>query len=181
MEQPIIKVGILQNQQHANFTLKGNFLLNGKREVKNEKFSATAKGDKILLLKDKNVIGEYDEIKFTSSGKDEDTFEIENVIIGVEFHWEQTEVESFEGNLIIINRDEKLTLINEIPVEKYLQSVISSEMNAESPIEYLRAHSIISRSWLLAQINFSRTNKNRVHNFIETDEMKIKWYDREDH
>ncbi len=184
MDQPVIKVGILLNQESANFTLHGKFRLNDQktiRQLTDEKLIVTVKGGGICLHKDGSVIAEANQMRFIPLKEDKSKFEIENVIIGIDFHWEQREKEVFQGNLLVINKNGKISLINEIPVEKYLQSVISSEMNAESPYEYLKAHSIISRSWLLAQLDESRNGKVKEHNFIETNKVRIKWYDREDH
>ncbi len=180
MKQPIIKVGILTNQQSAKFFLNGPFVVNEKQKVDNVGFTVTVKGDMICLHQEENIIDEQKEFVFKPKGK-KSNFDIENVVIGIDFHWEQKEKETFEGNLLIINCNGKLSLINEIEVEKYLQSVISSEMNAESPYEYLKAHSIISRSWLLSQLDETKNSKAKHHNFTLTENEIVKWYDREDH
>ncbi len=77
-----------------------------------------------------------------------------------------------------------LTAVNVLPVENYLTSVISSEMNATSSPELLKAHAIISRSWLLAQMDKSNTiisSKQKYQSEIRTDDEFIKWFDKEDH
>jgi len=106
-----------------------------------------------------------------------------NVTIGINFHWERQEDQKFKGALHIIREDEKLTAINVLNLEDYLLSVISSEMSATSSSELLKAHSVISRSWLLAQMKKSQ-NLVTGGNYVtchETPESRIKWYDREDH
>ncbi|MBM4177057.1 MAG: SpoIID/LytB domain-containing protein [Ignavibacteria bacterium] len=180
MKQPIIKVGIISNQHSAKFFLHGSFLMNENQKMNDIGYTVTVKGDLICLHQEENIIDEQKEFIFKPKGK-KSNFDIENVVIGIDFHWEQKEKETFEGNLLIINRDGKLILINEIEVEKYLQSVISSEMNSESPYEYLKAHSIISRSWLLSQLDETKNGESKKHDFIQTEKEIIKWYDREDH
>lgn len=180
MKQPIIKVGILTNQQSAKFFLHGPFIINETQKIESTGFTVTVRGDKICLHQEKKIIDEQKSFIFKPKGK-KSKFEIDNVIIGIDFHWEQKEKETFEGNLLIINRNGKLSMINEIEVEKYLQSVITSEMNSESPYEYLKAHSIISRSWLLSQLDETKNGTAKQHNFTLTENEIIKWYDREDH
>lgn len=114
----------------------------------------------------------------------EASFELNDVTIGIHFHWERKEDQQFKGSLKIIIEDEKLTAINILPLEDYLISVISSEMNATSNLELLKAHAITSRSWLLAQIEKGKKLKDSINLFqsnIETPEELIRWYDREDH
>ena len=82
------------------------------------------------------------------------TFSLFNVTIGNRFHWERTEDQTFQGDLILrLREDGTIAAINEIPLEDYLTSVISSEMSADAPMEFLKAHAILSRSWLLAALD----------------------------
>ena len=108
-------------------------------------------------------------------------FELYNVSIGKDFHWERTEKQSFEGNLIIIVEETMLTAINQVPLESYLTSVISSEMSAKASEELLKAHAVISRSWLLSQLQQKGKNSVKNQGFTENEKEHIKWYDREDH
>ncbi|MCL1936863.1 MAG: SpoIID/LytB domain-containing protein [Candidatus Azobacteroides sp.] len=113
-----------------------------------------------------------------------DSFVIPNVPIGIHFHWERKEDQEFRGELKIIREGNQLTVINKIPIEEYLTSVISSEMSAMSDLEFLKAHAVISRSWLLAQKEKSSQLQQPETNYasvVETDEEYIRWYDREDH
>ena len=112
-------------------------------------------------------------------------FELKGVTIGVNFHWERKEDQRFSGALHLIVENGKLTAVNVLPVEDYLLSVISSEMSATASLELLKAHAVISRSWLLAQIDKNKriTEEHEDYKACEEggeDEM-IKWYDREDH
>jgi SpoIID/LytB domain protein len=113
-----------------------------------------------------------------------DSFIILNVPIGIHFHWERKENQEFRGELKIIREDNQLAVINMIPIEEYLTSVISSEMNAMSDIELLKAHAVVSRSWLLAQKEKASRLQQPETNYVsvvETEEEYIRWYDREDH
>ena len=75
-----------------------------------------------------------------------------------------------------------LAVINEIPLEEYLASVISSEMSGEAPFEFLKAHAITSRSWLAAMLGREERNVDiDPERSIRTDDELICWYDREDH
>jgi SpoIID/LytB domain len=112
----------------------------------------------------------------------ENIFELIDVTIGINFHWERKENQSFKGAFKVIVEDEKLTGINVINIEDYLISVISSEMSATASLELLKAHSVISRSWLLAQIKGAKNVKrNSFIDIQQADKEYIKWYDREDH
>jgi SpoIID/LytB domain protein len=113
---------------------------------------------------------------------DNASFIIRDVPIGIDFHWERKEDQEFKGDLKIIRENGKLTAVNVIPLEDYLESVISSEMAATSSLELLKAHAIISRSWLMAQIEKARdTDREKTPSIVETEDEYIRWYDREDH
>jgi stage II sporulation protein D len=111
-------------------------------------------------------------------------FSLQDVVIGVGFHWEQREEQVFQGSLKLVVSEDGVQVINRIPLESYLESVISSEMRADSHPELLRAHTIISRSWLMAQVekqaNIEQENA-AYHTLHESKEEYIRWYDREDH
>lgn len=165
------------NAPALSFTLNGSFktssdsLASGAQTV-----SVSPDGGRILWLGE-----EYDELLFTPAG-DEASFDLDDVVIGVNFHWERKERQRFGGSLKLIVEDGGVTAVNVIGVEDYLLSVISSEMSATASLELLKAHAVISRSWLLAQINPDKTLKDHS---VETDESVdgeyIKWYDRDDH
>ncbi len=122
----------------------------------------------------------YTDILFIPA-TDNGNFTLADVTIGKNFHWEQKELQTFSGALRIIMEGNQLTAINIVPVEEYLTSVISSEMSATSSIELLKAHAVISRSWLLSQITNKNRKKAAASGMTETEEEIIKWYDREDH
>jgi SpoIID/LytB domain protein len=112
---------------------------------------------------------------------------IHGITIGVDFHWETSESQTFQGSVVLSPQADRLLVINELPLEAYLVSVISSEMSASAPRELLRAHAIVSRSWLLAQMrNRYKQTSDVVHDTdaspdgIPETEM-IRWWDRENH
>ncbi|MFT3738741.1 MAG: SpoIID/LytB domain-containing protein [Breznakibacter sp.] len=111
-------------------------------------------------------------------------FKLCHVVIGVDFHWQRHEDQLFVGQLKLMCDGEKLWAINIVPVEAYLESVISSEMSATSSLELLKAHAVISRSWLLAQIDKNKQlgqSAQKYQTWFESETERVKWYDREDH
>ncbi len=176
MKEPKVHVGILFEPQ-IEFVLMGSYLFEGK-EINGEQ-KVTFDHGKILWRG--NL---YNELLFLPTKEQSDAFELIDVTIGINFHWERKENQRFLGALKIIVEGEKLTAINIINIEDYLTSVISSEMSATASLELLKAHAVISRSWLLAQIQKNKEiTKSSVtySTYTETEEELIRWYDREDH
>ena len=104
--------------------------------------------------------------------------------IGVDFHWQRREDQRFRGALNLAVVEAGIIAINQVDAEEYLTSVISSEMSANASKPLLKAHAVISRSWLLAQIekNQQIVDKGDTYNSCQQDdEQLIRWYDREDH
>lgn len=114
---------------------------------------------------------------------DSDSFTVRDVTIGVDFHWQRRENQTFRGNCIVILDERGLPLlINEIDVEDYLRSVISSEMSATASLPLLKAHAVISRSWLLAQIQSHGSCQSEADNIAADNERElIRWYDHSSH
>lgn len=107
----------------------------------------------------------------------DDSFSLKDVVIGVNFHWERKETQTFRGTLKLLANNGKIWAINELPVEDYLESVISSEMSATSSLPLLMAHAVISRSWLMSQLeNKAKPNTQERHG-----NAFIRWYDHTDH
>ena len=107
----------------------------------------------------------------------DDSFSLKDVVIGVNFHWERKETQTFRGTLKLLADNGKIWAINELPVEDYLESVISSEMSATSSLPLLMAHAVISRSWLMSQMeNKAKPNTQERHG-----NAFIRWYDHTDH
>ncbi len=175
MKEPEISVGIV-NAQEIHFTLNSHFLAKGETVTGEQTVSFEEGG----ILWNNNV---YRELTFTPLN-DDCFFSLYDVTIGINFHWERQETQSFTGTLKLVVYEGRITAINLLPAEDYLVSVISSEMNSASSIEFLKAHAVISRSWLLAQIGkrkaLSKKDKG-FFSFIKTDTEYIRWYDREDH
>lgn len=180
MTTPTIEVGILFSPS-IRFCLNGNYTLSGTTRSYSGHFSISGTNGKYLL---ENGM-ETEEITlpaiFIPTNYEENDFDLTDVVIGINFHWERTENQKFKGSLKIIDETEHLTAINILTLEDYLLSVISSEMNACSPIELLKAHAVISRSWLLAQKNKASEINGEYQSCVSTDDEYIRWYDREDH
>ena len=173
-EQPVVKVGIM-SENEIEFVLNERYQCNGEIFQGEQKVSFS--NDKVLWNGK-----EYEELYFSPIGCG--TFWLKDVTIGVNFHWERKEDQKFGADLKIIAENGKLTAINIIGVEDYLTSVISSEMSATASMELLNAHAVISRSWLLAQIEKNKEialGNEDYKSCIQTKDELIKWYDREDH
>lgn len=124
----------------------------------------------------------YRELTFTPDSPHDGSFTVKDVTIGRHFHWERQEEQTFQGSLKFIVDKGKIWLINRLPAETYLTSVISSEMKATASLELLKAHAIISRSWLLAQLDKSRKRPESIPaNISDGPDTHIRWYDHEDH
>mgnify|MGYP005841772927 CR=1 FL=1 len=183
MEEPVLSVAILKAGE-IKFELYGEFICNCNNKKMKGQFSARLQNGKIEFYKNDEMLFVGDSATFTASNLEDDSFLIRDVIIGIQFHWQQKENQRFQGSLKFIIEDNLVTAVNLIPVENYLTSVISSEMSATSSKELLKAHSIISRSWVLAQIQKNKQIKSSNKKYttkIETQNELIKWYDREDH
>lgn len=124
----------------------------------------------------------YSVLRLTPVSESECFFTLCDVTIGVEFHWQRKEAQSFRGGIEFYAADGAVTVINDINAEEYLKSVISSEMNAHASLELLKAHAVISRSWLIAQISKKGTDAKNGGKGMRADGNEIvKWYDRDDH
>ena len=107
----------------------------------------------------------------------DDSFSLMDVVIGVNFHWQRLETQTFRGSLRLLADGGKIWAINDLPVEDYLESVISSEMSAQSSLPLLMAHAVISRSWMMSQIDGNTApNTQASHG-----DAFIRWYDHTDH
>ncbi|MEG1617360.1 MAG: SpoIID/LytB domain-containing protein [Bacteroidales bacterium] len=175
MKEPQVSVGIM-TEREINFLPEGNYSCNGAAVSGLQ--TATLIAGKIYWNN-----GLHEELIFTPA-LESDSFELKDVTIGVNFHWERKEDQRFLGALKLVAVPSGITAINLLPVEKYLESVISSEMSATASPELLKAHAVISRSWLLAQMNKTKemeANRTTQVSCIRTPDELIRWYDREDH
>ena len=108
------------------------------------------------------------------------SFSLMDVTIGIDFHWERNETQTFKGSLEVIKSSNgELTAVNVLDIEDYLQSVISSEMSATSHMELLKAHAVISRSWALCKIQ--RSLGGSAFAYHESEGKRICWYGSEPH
>ena len=174
-KQPNVNVGIVSGQK-IHFSLNKPYLAKGEM-VTGEQEVAFSEGG---ILWNGN---QYSSLTFHPQSTDA-SFSLSDVTIGVNFHWERKETQTFLGTLHFVVESDKICAINELPVERYLESVISSEMSATSSLELLKAHAVISRSWLLAQMKKRREvaeSGNNFFSFVKKDDRLIRWYDREDH
>lgn len=184
MKEPKVQVGILFEPQ-IEFVFLSPYRINGE-EVSGKQVVTYNEGQ--ILWKGRL----YDELLFEPLNEETDAFELIDVTIGINFHWERKEDQRFQGALKIIVEDGKLTGINVVNVEDYLTSVISSEMSATASLELLKAHAVISRSWLLANMkcgggalfrpdtittNKAEQSPTPTHNENEL----IRWYERDAH
>ena len=174
-KEPTVSVGIVS-------TGKISFSLNGDYMAKGEEIS----GPQTVEFSEGGILWrgtQYRHLTFRPQTADA-SFSLNDVTIGVNFHWERQETQVFEGTLRIVVEADKIVAINELPVERYLTSVISSEMSATASKEFLKAHAVISRSWLLAQVEKRQKHENgddSFFSFIKKEDEIIRWYDREDH
>lgn len=177
MEIPAVSVGILTDNA-LSFVFSGEYIHTESGDFLEGEQRALLVNDKILFN------GKlYNELYFEPAS-DSSCFELKNVTIGKGFHWERKEDQSFNGALDLITTDKGIQAINVIDIERYLISVISSEMSATSSKEMLKAHAVISRSWLMAQIEKSRKLAEKQYRYESCHREKdrlIRWYDREDH
>ena len=174
-KQPDVTVGIVSAQK-IHFSLNKPYLAKGEKVL----------GEQVVEFSEGGVLwngNQYSQLTFHPQSADA-SFSLSDVTIGVNFHWERKETQTFLGTLRFVVESDKIVAINELPVEKYLESVISSEMSATSSLELLKAHAVISRSWLLAQMKKRREvaeSGNNFFSFTKKEDTLIRWYDREEH
>ena len=174
-KEPNVTVGIVSAEKIA-FTLNAPYTAKGETLTGNQEVEFSEGG---ILWRG----NQYRELTFTPQSNDA-SFSLHDVTIGVNFHWERKETQVFSGTLRLVVEADKIVAINELPVERYLTSVISSEMSASASKEFLKAHAVISRSWLLAQMEKRKQLDNgggAFFSFVKKDDELIRWYDREDH
>ena len=182
-EEPVISVGILTDKK-IKFELYGDFSVYGFKESFSGVFTAELKDGMIICKSIKHKLEVINEIEFIPTDPVSESFLLRDVIIGNKFHWERKEKQRFIYSLLLKRVGDEIIAINHIPLERYLSSVISSEMSAKSSIELLKGQAVIARSWVLAQISRSKDlkEKKEVHETsLEFKDELIKWYDREEH
>lgn len=178
-EDVTVSVGLMGGTG-LSFRLNGDYMAKGQ----------TVSGRQEVALEDGSIRWNgqlYRNLTFRPSSADDATpgsFSLDDVTVGLRFHWERRETLTFPGTLRLVVHEDKIVAINVLPVEEYLTSVISSEMSPECPMEFMKAAAVISRSWLLAQIHKSRALEGKSPSFFaftKTNKEIIRWHDREDH
>lgn len=173
--EPQVSVGIVSGEE-IRFTLNGRYAV-GQTPIWGAQSAHIANG---LIRWNENA---STELVFKPLANDS-SFTLEDVTIGVNFHWERKERQTFRGTLRLLANGGKVLAINCLNVEQYLESVISSEMSATSNLPLLMAHAVISRSWLLAQMvkrSGGQTVRPVAPAMTATAGRLVKWYDRQDH
>ena len=174
-KEPNVMVGIVSGKA-IKFRLNKPYLAKGEKIV----------GEQLVEFSEGGILwngAQYRELTFTPQTRDA-SFSIDGVTIGINFHWERKETQTFLGTLRVVVESDEIYAINELPVESYLTSVISSEMSASASLELLKAHAVISRSWLFAQMEKRRKNadgETGFFSFVKKEDELIRWYDRDDH
>lgn len=177
MDAPLVNVGIM-TEKALSFVFNGEYI--------HTESSSFLTGEQRALFVNGNIVynGKLYKELFFEPASPESSFDLKTVTIGVDFHWQRQEDQRFKGALNLVAGNEGIVVINSIDVEEYLISVISSEMSATASKELLKAHAVISRSWLLAQIEktFRLGNAPDKYKSCERDhDQLVRWYDREDH
>jgi stage II sporulation protein D len=183
MDAPLIKVGIMAEMK-VFVTLVDEYLLESSGIPVRGKCLAELTEHGIILETAENKWYFSNVISLVPSDPEEGKFILHDVTFGIDFHWQRKENQVFKGGLLFIINLNKIQVINVLSIEDYLTSVISSEMNSNASVELLKAHAVISRSWLLAQIQkikFLQTEDKKYRTTFRTDDELIRWYDREDH
>ncbi len=182
-DQPKIAVGIIERQSEIFGRLDGDFYGDGCGPLSGV-FSARGDTGTIVLV-DENRREWHRAPWIRLTAPRVSTFTLFNVTIGKRFHWERTENQTFRGDLILrLREDGTIAAIDEIFLEDYLTSVISSEMSPTAPTEFLKAHAIISRSWLIAGLGQKKKTKEPyvpAREIGDRTKEVIRWYERESH
>jgi stage II sporulation protein D len=182
MKEPEITIGICDRYPEIRGRMNGLYRTNGTQLTGG--FTARPEGGAVILC---DAFGREilraPEIRLAAAR--EATFTLQDVTIGVRFHWERREEQTFSGDLMFLAAGEgRLTAINGLSLEEYLASVVSSEMSGGAPFEFLKAHAVASRSWLMAMLQCKeRASGEEIgsERTLRCEGEIIRWYDREDH
>lgn len=179
-KEPQIDVGLMTGAKSVRFSLGGAFEAASGEPLEAGEYTAEVAGNAIRV---QGVPHSEGPVVLSPKDFDSARFTVHDITIGINFHWERKESQSFQGSLKLSLAGGLITVINRLPVESYIVSVISSEMSASCPGEALRAHAVVSRGWLLAQLEKAKrvqASKTEKADKREGDEL-IRWYDRENH
>lgn len=179
IKEPILSVGLIKSPS-INLELYGDFRIRSVNYNFSGVFTAQIEEGKIKLT-GSDFSQTFDGLILEPRDPFSETFLLKDVSIGINFHWQQKKSFRFHGALKLIICENEIMGINLVPLESYLTSVISSEMSASSSLELLKAHAIISRSWVIAQLRSKKQKKENSKTEFITDNEIIRWYDRSDH
>ena len=172
-QEPLVSVGIMTTDQ-LHFTLNGEFRAKGE----------TVTGPQQVTVEDGSLKWRdalYREFTIVPATP-QSTFTLHHVTIGKDYHWQRSQSQTFQGKLRLVVDEQKIVAINILPAEQYLTSVIGSEMRATCPLEFLKASAVISRSWLLAQMQKRQQGASHAFfQFTKSDTEIIRWHDQEEH
>jgi SpoIID/LytB domain protein len=193
--QPSVSVGLITGTETVGFELKGAFVNSAGERLDSGSYRARPVDNGVEIVSEEGWRGFSASEYFLTPVEPAATFIIRDVTIGIDFHWQRKQDQQFQGALRMrlesarpeAARPEaggRLTVVNEVPVESYLIGVISSEMSADAHPELLKAHSVISRSWLLAQMKPWKKARHKPSFALQTtdgEKRLIRWYDQESH
>jgi len=178
--EPQIHVGLMERQPHVQGRLNGIFHTDRNLQCTGDFEVHASRGIAVLSLASGKEIKCPQEFVLTANG--DASFMLAGVTIGVDFHWQQREDLEYRGNLkILAHGDDTVTVVNDILLEDYLASVISSEMSESAPLEFLKAHAIMSRSWLVAMLLKDKAPGDAPESSRSPADEMVRWYSREDH
>lgn len=175
-EHPYVNVGIMEAAE-ISFAFTGTFITEEGTHATGEQKATLVDG----CIKWNGKA--YKEITFSPQGENA-VFQLNDVVIGIDYHWERKEQQTFPGSLKLLVDGQKIVAINHTYIEDYLYSVICSEMRATASVEFLKAAAIISRSWLLKQIeNRMKGHAKEIssNERINTEDEILTWSDQDDH
>ena len=179
----MIAVGVIDRKQQVDGHLKGNFFCEGAGVLSGPFFARADSAEVVLLDEAYREVVRAPLVRLRAGRGS--TFQLGRVTIGISFHWQREEDQTFEGDLVLVARaDGTLTAINMVRLEAYLASVISSEMSAAAPLEFLKAHAVMSRSWLIFQLVSKDKKADPVapqRCAVTLDGETVRWYGREEH
>ena len=180
--EPTLRVGLAQRRTTAEITLRGPFLLGEATLAAGQRLFVEQRGAEVHVRSNGAELARGPTVKMLPANA-QSSFTLHDMTVGVDFHWQHEEDLTFSGSASLESRGSFFDVVNEIPLEAYLQSVISSEMSADNPAALLKAHAVISRSWLLAQLQGASQpgppppGASSIPGGVSV----IRWYDREDH
>ena len=182
MQEPEIKVGVIEGVRELKGRFNGPFRLKGGRMFTGPFSVRMSEGRLIFTDQQGARIDRQHELRFRP--EQGATFSLTDVTIGIRFHWERKQEQTFQGDLRLSAAGGTLTAINRLHLEDYLASVVSSEMSARAPLEMLKAHAVASRSWLMAMLMRRGKTVDPGADRRDASEQAgeiIRWYGREDH